>query len=579
MSDLEAYLQRLRASLDVTPARAEVILAEARSHLEAKAAELEEAGLSRPEAVQAAVREFGDASRTGRLLTRANGRHRTFRRIRRGLLVCCLLLAASQWGLFRFVVFRTHLARGDLGIVARPAAARADRPGLASLPRFDAGSPNPHQLQLQGRDLQALDLQERLPDLLQASFDSHTQWSAALPDSFDPARIMETGKSPGLGVRALHDKGITGRGVSIAIIDMSLLVDHAEYAKQLRLYEELHSMERVASMHGTAVASIAVGRTVGVAPEADLYYIADSFLTSSPLPWASTLWQHLRAPRDATASAATTKERSRAMAMVDFRWVAKGIRRVLEINRRLPRERRIRVIAIEIGWTPGRTGYEAATAAVAQAKREGVFVVSSSLSFGYGLRFHGLEREPMSAPEDPTSYRLVTEWGPGFAKPTLLFPMDSRTTAAPTGGRDYAFYRHAGWSWVTPYIAGLYALACQVKPDITPEVFWKTALETGTAPDYSTMPRVSRRSLRQEIAVRYDRAVKEAGKHHGVKGVRRMIAQTYREATGKPLPKVAEAEVRNLVIQAMADQETERYSGREARVVNPPKLIEALQHH
>jgi hypothetical protein len=73
--------------------------------------------------------------------------------------------------------------------------------------------------------------------------------------------------------------------------------------------------------------------------------------------------------------------------------------------------------------------------------------------------------------------------------------------------------------------------------------------------------------------------VKEAGKHHGVKGVRRMIAQTYREATGKPLPKVAGAEVRNLVIQAMADQETERYSGREARVVNPPKLIEALQHH
>lgn len=28
-------------------------------------------------------------------------------------------------------------------------------------------------------------------------------------------------------------------------------------------------------------------------------------------------------------------------------------------------------------------------------------------------------------------------------------------------------------------IAGLYAMACQVKPDVTPESFWKAALATG----------------------------------------------------------------------------------------------------
>jgi hypothetical protein len=28
-------------------------------------------------------------------------------------------------------------------------------------------------------------------------------------------------------------------------------------------------------------------------------------------------------------------------------------------------------------------------------------------------------------------------------------------------------------------VAGIYALAAQVKPDITPEEFWVTALETG----------------------------------------------------------------------------------------------------
>jgi hypothetical protein len=37
----------------------------------------------------------------------------------------------------------------------------------------------------------------------------------------------------------------------------------------------------------------------------------------------------------------------------------------------------------------------------------------------------------------------------------------------------------AGPSWVVPYLAGLYALACQANPAMTPESFWATALKTG----------------------------------------------------------------------------------------------------
>ena len=57
--------------------------------------------------------------------------------------------------------------------------------------------------------------------------------------------------------------------------------------------------------------------------------------------------------------------------------------------------------------------------------------------------------------------------------------MDSILAAEPSGVDQYAFERIGGWSSVEPYISGLYALACQVKPDITPELFWKTALDTG----------------------------------------------------------------------------------------------------
>jgi hypothetical protein len=57
--------------------------------------------------------------------------------------------------------------------------------------------------------------------------------------------------------------------------------------------------------------------------------------------------------------------------------------------------------------------------------------------------------------------------------------MDARTTASPTGIEDYVYYRQGGWSWSIPYLAGMYALAAQVKPEITPEEFWQTALNTG----------------------------------------------------------------------------------------------------
>ena len=46
---------------------------------------------------------------------------------------------------------------------------------------------------------------------------------------------------------------------------------------------------------------------------------------------------------------------------------------------------------------------------------------------------------------------------------------------------DYVFYRQGGLSWSTPYIAGLYALACQLDPDLTPEAFFKKALETSAS--------------------------------------------------------------------------------------------------
>lgn len=351
-------------------------------------------------------------------------------------------------------------AAGKLEITRRPEPAKFGRGRLSSLPTFQPESTKPWQVDLRGADLSGLDLKNRLADLLHADFDDQTRWPAALPTTFDTQRIMTLGKNPGLGVRQLHTRGITGQGIGVGIIDQPLLVDHIEYADRLRLYEEIHSSSNApAQMHGPAVASIAVGKTLGIAPAADLYYIAE--LHGTTAAGGQFDW--------------------------DFTWLAKSIHRLLDVNDTLPVNKKIRVISISVGWSPEQKGYAEAMAAVARAKQQGVFVVSTCMEQTHHLAFHGLGRDPLSDPDRVNSYGPGSWWASAFWSgyrrflpgERLLVPMDDRTTASPTGATDYVFYSSSGWSWAVPWISGLYALACQVKPDITPEVFWAEALKTG----------------------------------------------------------------------------------------------------
>jgi subtilisin family serine protease len=329
-----------------------------------------------------------------------------------------------------------------------------------SIPRYDPTSTDPWQIDFRSANLTKLNLSKSKEDLLYADFDSKTQWPAAdkMPADFDWQKIMETGKNPGLGMQILHQKGITGKGVGIAIIDQTLLVDHVEYKDQIRVYEEGEDITggwMETQMHGPAVASIAVGKTVGVAPQADLYYIATGDCGGA-----------------------------NSIEDFDFSCDAKAIRRIIEINRSLPEGRKIRVLSESVGWVPQNKGYDEITAAVNEARAAGIFVISSSLQEIYGLRFHGLGRNPLADPDQFTSYEPGLWWNQQFFagkanQQGLMVPMDSRTTASPTGVADYVFYRTGGWSWSIPYLAGTYALAVQVKPEITPEEFWKLAIETG----------------------------------------------------------------------------------------------------
>lgn len=339
---------------------------------------------------------------------------------------------------------------------------------VADLPHYQPPLEDAFEMDVRQADLSRLDLHDREADLLMTTFDDGTTWppSDRLPVNFDPLRIRDIGKNPGLGLHELHAAGITGRGVGIGIIDFPLLTTHQEYADRLQLYEETSDVvpSAVAELHGAAVASIAAGKTVGVAPEADVYFIGT----------------HLNSASDSAG---------------DFAYLARGIRRLLEINQTLPPDRKIRVISMSVGWHEGVKGYTELKAAVAEAQAAGILLTNTTMNELYGFRLgSGLGRAPESDPDQFGSYTLGLPWTAGFVLldralegDAICTPMDSRTTASPTGDAAYVFYRAGGQSWTIPYLAGVYALAAQVDPQITPERFLSLALRTGRHSPYGIM--------------------------------------------------------------------------------------------
>lgn len=220
---------------------------------------------------------------------------------------------------------------------------------------------------------------------------------------------------PTPGDRALHARGITGRGLGIAIIDQFLLTDHREYASRLRWYDEIDGRSAdPAGFHACGVASVAAGANCGVAPEADLYFVGlGAIWKSEPLGnWF------------VAARRAAHTGMGRAMA----------IRRILELNRRLDPRRGIRAISISVGFRSRLYGLDDAADAIAEAERAGMFVSSAFLD--------------------------LPALGPVRA-------------ASPAGPGRYAVYGPAV-SWAIPYWAGRYLLACQQDPSMTPARFRAT---------------------------------------------------------------------------------------------------------
>ncbi len=295
------------------------------------------------------------------------------------------------------------------------------------------------------RDMSKLDL-SGMPGLIETlRFNTNSVWpqTAKMPPGLRPAQLLGQAKSPGLGVRLLHQRGIKGEGVNVAIIDQAMYLDHPEFAGKVAEYHDLAGGEK-SSMHGPAVASLLVGTQCGTAPGARVYYAA-------------------------TRSGCHEADNVKAL-----HWI-------IETNRTLPEGQKVRVVSVSAApgraGTPVETGQETWPQALAQAKSEDILVLDCTEQYG----FIGPAWLDIRSPERVDKCRPGR---PGQAAPTkfrdLLVPTCPRTTAEEyeEGKHTYAYWGRGGLSWAIPYTAGVLAMGWQVRPDLGPDVMRKLLIES-----------------------------------------------------------------------------------------------------
>lgn len=344
-----------------------------------------------------------------------------------------------------------QLAAGNEQIMERVTQASWEVTTPDEMPFYDRENEGNLGWDLRHLDLSAFNLIET-GSLLETTFDTSTVWPDEMPQYFVPTTILEAGKNPGLGVRSIHSQGITGKGIGIAIIDEAPLLTHESYKDQIKLYETLNYYGQESTFHGTAVTSLVAGKQNGVAPDASIYYIASSF---------------------------TDYDNDTGSYKLNLNHMGDAIERVLEINKSLPQNQKIRVLMIASDYNNYNGEDEKRVdEVIARADKEGIFVVTPSLVKQYGVTLTGLSRVPNMTPETLANYRLGSWENTSFLpEKSIYVPKDNRTVADYSSPTGYIYAPVGGDGFATAWLTGIYALSAQVYPNLTGERFLRYVVD------------------------------------------------------------------------------------------------------
>ena len=296
---------------------------------------------------------------------------------------------------------------------------------------------------VRGRDLTPFVLGEEVIRTLW--FNKWTLWNEQ--DIPAARKVLEQGKNPGLGIRALHDSGINGQGVNIAVISQHIGLEHPEYAGRIAAYYDTGCMEppETSSMTAPAVVSLLVGKTVGMAPMARIYFAA--------VPtWKS-----------------------------DADYYADGLLWIISENGLLPDDEKIRVVSAPSACDGFKKNQQKWTEAVALAESEGMSILDSCEERRFVVPSMTDWADPESVANVTTAFTLCDGGGDDACLMELLLVPGSLRTAAEEylmGEFGYQYFGHPNAVMAMCYAAGVMALGWQLRPELTAEEMKQLLFDT-----------------------------------------------------------------------------------------------------
>lgn len=297
------------------------------------------------------------------------------------------------------------------------------------------------------KDLSNMDFTGKSDLLFTLTFDTNTKWPSKdkMPEDFDPSKLMEQGKNPGLNIRKLQQEGYAGKGITIAYIDQHILLNHEAYKNvNLHNYEIQNDGQINPSMHGPAVLSLLAGKDEGIVPDAEVYFFGHNGMKD------------------------------------DNEYEARAFEKIIELNKTLPDNKKIKIVGMSHGADDSLSQEYAKHLRDAQdkARKSGIIVVDVSC----GMATCGVSE--FKDRDDYLNYQ-ISNWekpsNESFFNNKLFVPADFRTTAEgyKNDPKQYAYWGSGGFSWGVPYITGVITMALQINPNLTESEAFKYLYKSG----------------------------------------------------------------------------------------------------
>ncbi len=249
-----------------------------------------------------------------------------------------------------------------------------------------------------------------------------------MPDGFNPTEILEQAKS------TVYKPITTGKGINIAVIDTPLDVDNPEYADNIKFFQGPLSNQNVASnKHSGMVMGHLVGKSTGMAPDANIYYF-------TRIPYQDR------------------KKLNKETINV--------LRNVIKFNREQKPENKIHILSCSWG---GKQKYSPEiTVLLNQLEKDGVKIILCGSDYVKEATLSGRDFMPCNNPDmtdiqpdvQNAGNELLHALNMSFNMDKVIgIPTNMRTTPLESNGWQYRI--SGGESSSAPYIAGVYACALQ----------------------------------------------------------------------------------------------------------------------